>query len=170
MAPRASAVAITVAAGASTATNGAHAGASGVESNATSSGAYHDGMAVLTVAKGGLMYAAAVAPVRSSRSRREARTDTRTPQGASQHRSTGCAAVGCACGRTLRSCVRKPLRSVAAGPTCVRGDECSYFTRRPEPTSTYTNKRESIMGRGILLWMLGVPLPIILLLAMCSHH
>jgi hypothetical protein len=26
------------------------------------------------------------------------------------------------------------------------------------------------MGRGILLWMLGVPLPIILLLAMCSHH
>jgi hypothetical protein len=27
-----------------------------------------------------------------------------------------------------------------------------------------------IMGRGILLWMLGVPLPIILLLAMCSHR
>ena len=26
------------------------------------------------------------------------------------------------------------------------------------------------MGRGILLWMLGVPLPVILLLAMCSHH
>jgi hypothetical protein len=26
------------------------------------------------------------------------------------------------------------------------------------------------MGRGILLWMLGVPLPIILLLAMCSHN
>jgi hypothetical protein len=26
------------------------------------------------------------------------------------------------------------------------------------------------MGRGILLWLLGVPLPIILLLAMCSHH
>jgi hypothetical protein len=29
---------------------------------------------------------------------------------------------------------------------------------------------EVIMGRGILLWMLGVPLPVILLLAMCSHH
>jgi hypothetical protein len=26
------------------------------------------------------------------------------------------------------------------------------------------------MGRGILLWMLGVPIPIILLLAMCSHN
>jgi hypothetical protein len=31
---------------------------------------------------------------------------------------------------------------------------------------------ESIMGfgRGVLLWLLGVPIPIILLLAMCSHH
>jgi hypothetical protein len=26
------------------------------------------------------------------------------------------------------------------------------------------------MGRGILLWLLGVPIPIIILLAMCSHH
>ena len=26
------------------------------------------------------------------------------------------------------------------------------------------------MGRGILLWLIGVPIPIILLLAMCSHH
>ena len=25
------------------------------------------------------------------------------------------------------------------------------------------------MGRGILLWLLGVPIPVILLLAMCSH-
>jgi hypothetical protein len=25
-------------------------------------------------------------------------------------------------------------------------------------------------GRGILLWLLGVPIPVILLLAMCSHH
>lgn len=32
------------------------------------------------------------------------------------------------------------------------------------------NHGEGIMGRGILLWMLGVPLPIILLLAMCSHR
>jgi hypothetical protein len=27
------------------------------------------------------------------------------------------------------------------------------------------HKQEAIMGRGILLWMLGIPLPIILLLA-----
>jgi hypothetical protein len=32
-----------------------------------------------------------------------------------------------------------------------------------------TNLGRSTMGRGILLWMLGVPIPIILLLAMCSH-
>jgi hypothetical protein len=27
-------------------------------------------------------------------------------------------------------------------------------------------KKENIMGRGILLWMLGIPLPIIILLAL----
>jgi hypothetical protein len=32
------------------------------------------------------------------------------------------------------------------------------------------NCQENNMGRGILLWMLGVPIPVILLLAMCSHH
>jgi len=26
------------------------------------------------------------------------------------------------------------------------------------------------MGRSLLLWLLGVPIPIIILLAMCSHH
>jgi hypothetical protein len=36
-----------------------------------------------------------------------------------------------------------------------------HFVRKPG---------DIIMGRGILLWMLGVPLPIILLLAMCSHR
>jgi hypothetical protein len=35
-----------------------------------------------------------------------------------------------------------------------------------------TTDEEVVMGfgRGILLWMLGVPIPVILLLAMCSHH
>jgi hypothetical protein len=28
----------------------------------------------------------------------------------------------------------------------------------------------NIVGRGILLWLLGVPIPVILLLALCSHH
>ena len=56
----ASAVAITAAAGASAGTNGVQANASGTEKNATTVGAYEKGMAVFTVAKGGLMYAAAI--------------------------------------------------------------------------------------------------------------
>lgn len=30
-------------------------------------------------------------------------------------------------------------------------------------------RQESTMGRGILLWLLGVPIPIIILLALFSH-
>ena len=57
----ASAIAITAAAGASVGTNGTQANASGTESNATAVGQYYKGMGVFTVAKGGLMYAAAIA-------------------------------------------------------------------------------------------------------------
>jgi hypothetical protein len=45
----------------SAATNGQQAGVSGGEKNARSVGHYYKGMAVFTVAKGGLMYQAAVA-------------------------------------------------------------------------------------------------------------
>jgi len=55
-----SAIAITAAAGASAGTNGAQANASGSERNATTVGGYQKGMAVFTVAKGGLMYAATI--------------------------------------------------------------------------------------------------------------
>jgi lipid-binding SYLF domain-containing protein len=57
----ASAIAITAAAGASAGTNGVQANASGTENNATAVGEYNKGMAVFTIAKGGLMYAAAIA-------------------------------------------------------------------------------------------------------------
>src|ERR1700730_9700927 len=57
----ASAIAITASAGASVGTNGVQANASGTENNATAVGQYNQGMAVFTVAKGGLMYAAAIA-------------------------------------------------------------------------------------------------------------
>jgi len=58
---QASAVAITASASASTSTAGSSAGASGTQQNATTAGQYQDGMAVFTIAKGGLMYEAAVA-------------------------------------------------------------------------------------------------------------
>jgi lipid-binding SYLF domain-containing protein len=57
----ASAIAITASANASAGTTGVQAGASGTELNATTVGTYNKGMAVFTVAKGGLMYAATIA-------------------------------------------------------------------------------------------------------------
>jgi len=54
-------VAITAGASASAATNGASAGASGTVNNAVTRGEYQKGMAVFTIAKGGLMYQAAIA-------------------------------------------------------------------------------------------------------------
>jgi len=62
----ASAVAVTAGASASAGTSGASAGASGGEKNARTSGVYEKGMAVFTIAKGGLMYAAAIAGQRFS--------------------------------------------------------------------------------------------------------
>ena len=56
----AGAVAITAAASASAATTGGTATASGGKKDAKTAGEYHKGMAVFTVAKGGLMYEAAV--------------------------------------------------------------------------------------------------------------
>jgi lipid-binding SYLF domain-containing protein len=57
---QASAVAITAGASASAGTTGGTAGASGGKKDATTAGHYHKGMAIFTVAKGGLMYEAAL--------------------------------------------------------------------------------------------------------------
>jgi lipid-binding SYLF domain-containing protein len=54
------AIAITASATASAGTQGAAAGAAGGQKDATTAGKYHKGVAVFTVAKGGLMYQAAV--------------------------------------------------------------------------------------------------------------
>jgi lipid-binding SYLF domain-containing protein len=56
-----SAVAITAGASASAGTGGSTAGASGGKKDATTAGGYQKGVAVFTIAKGGLMYEAAVA-------------------------------------------------------------------------------------------------------------
>jgi lipid-binding SYLF domain-containing protein len=56
----ASAVAITAGANAGTSTTGSSAGASGGKNDASTVGKYYKGMAVFTVAKGGLMYQATV--------------------------------------------------------------------------------------------------------------
>lgn len=56
----ASAVAITAAAGAKANTSGSSAGISGTKNAAATVGAYNNGMATFTVAKGGLMYEASI--------------------------------------------------------------------------------------------------------------
>jgi lipid-binding SYLF domain-containing protein len=56
-----SAVAITAGASASAGTGGSTAGASGGKKDATTAGKYQKGVAVFTIAKGGLMYEAALA-------------------------------------------------------------------------------------------------------------
>ena len=56
----ATAVAITAAASAEATTGGAGVGASGTPSNAKTASHYHDGMAVFTIAKGGLMAGASI--------------------------------------------------------------------------------------------------------------
>jgi lipid-binding SYLF domain-containing protein len=62
----ASAVAITAGASVSAGTSGASAGASAGEKDARDTGVYEKGMAVFTIAKGGLMYAATIAGQRFS--------------------------------------------------------------------------------------------------------
>jgi lipid-binding SYLF domain-containing protein len=57
----ASAIAITAGASASASTEGSGAGASGGKKDAKTAGGYQDGVAVFTIAKGGLMYEASVA-------------------------------------------------------------------------------------------------------------
>jgi lipid-binding SYLF domain-containing protein len=57
---QASAVAITAGASAQAGSSGASAGASGTQESATTAGKYYKGMAVFTVAKGGLMYEASI--------------------------------------------------------------------------------------------------------------
>ena len=57
----ASVIAITASADATAGTNGTSAGASGGKKDAVTEGAYYKGMVVFTIAKGGLMYKAAIA-------------------------------------------------------------------------------------------------------------
>ena len=57
---QASAVAITAGAQAAATTTGSSAGASGGQKDAKAYGSYYKGMAVFTVAKGGLMYEASI--------------------------------------------------------------------------------------------------------------
>ncbi|HXE49933.1 MAG TPA: hypothetical protein VN663_16240, partial [Ramlibacter sp.] len=66
----AQAVAITLAAGAQAGTTGSGAGASVTKNKAVAAAAYHDGMAVFTIIKGGLMYEVSLAGQKYSYTKR----------------------------------------------------------------------------------------------------
>ena len=61
----------------------------------------------------------------------------------------------------------------AESPRC-RSRGISFVVWRnqlPERTLVRTrDQQEATMGRGILLWLLGVPIPVIILLALFFHH
>jgi hypothetical protein len=40
----------------------------------------------------------------------------------------------------------------------------------PDYCCTRAGKKEAEVMRSILLWLIGIPIPIILLLALCTHH
>jgi hypothetical protein len=40
----------------------------------------------------------------------------------------------------------------------------------PRHSYPRADKKEAVVMRSILLWLIGVPVPIILLLALCTHH
>jgi len=69
---------------------------------------------------------------------------------------------------TTGGCRLRPTRAQARRGQPENNGFCILLARRVA-NQLYKSLRKLIMGRGILLWMLGVPLPIILLLAMCSH-
>jgi lipid-binding SYLF domain-containing protein len=71
----ASVVAVTAGANAGAATNGTSAGASAGQNDAITRGVYQKGMAVFTVAKGGLMYSASVAGQKFSYTPRSAKDE-----------------------------------------------------------------------------------------------
>jgi hypothetical protein len=72
--------------------------------------------------------------------------------------------------RALGYIRRRSLPIVLAGPHARSLRICSAFRNESRPLGLVSvQPMEEIMGRGILLWLLGVPIPIIILLALIWH-
>jgi hypothetical protein len=68
-----------------------------------------------------------------------------------------------------RSKPGKGLRRRIRSPADFRGGT-ALLTRRCRGQFDSYEERAMGLGRGILLWLLGVPLPIVILLALFWHH
>lgn len=58
--------------------------------------------------------------------------------------------------------------SDAVNTSFLPRDEASTAPR-PKSPGRHTSETEETMGRGILLWLLGVPIPVIIILALLWH-
>ena len=58
----------------------------------------------------------------------------------------------------------------AAGDGTTRGCNHVGTVSPPKPLSVGAANEEAIVMRSILLWLIGIPIPIILLIAFCTHH
>ena len=72
--------------------------------------------------------------------------------------------------RTCDAQLRPLARGLLGASRNWQGEETGADEIGPTTGRVMPDPEESIMGRGILLWLLGVPIPVILLLALCSHH
>jgi hypothetical protein len=65
-----------------------------------------------------------------------------------------------------------PKRATGAGGSTAREVFGNTF-RNHDPSPTFSPRMklltEGVMGKGILLWLIGVPIPVILLLALFWH-
>jgi hypothetical protein len=109
------------------------------------------------------------------------RDPKRVPQQQYTWRTSGTGAANSHVGTTVANLPQDLIRSTRAlwpdeaFPGASSGsffEDTRYVCRNARSERLRISRQsplEEIMGRGILLWMLGVPIPIILLLAMCQH-
>jgi len=57
---------------------------------------------------------------------------------------------------------------MATAPRCCNRS-CGGTTRAPKGSSPTGNEQEDAMGKGILMWLIGIPIPIIILLLIFWH-
>jgi hypothetical protein len=54
-------------------------------------------------------------------------------------------------------------------PSALRSVACGTLSHQTDCRG-HCFKRRTVMGRGILLWLLGVPIPVIIILLLIFHH
>ncbi|MGA3402176.1 MAG: hypothetical protein ABSC95_23455 [Acetobacteraceae bacterium] len=69
----------------------------------------------------------------------------------------------------LAQCARRSAAAISSRVRQTWNRDAARALHCPRHLHKRSPHRRSIMGRGILLWMLGVPIPVIILLALIWH-